>query len=53
MRALALAITMVLSTVPVNASHAQDAEPDSAPRAARRPVITGRSMVATKFGIVA
>ena len=53
MRALSLAITLVLSALPANASHAQDAEPDSAPRAVRRPVTTGRSMVATKFGIVA
>ena len=53
MRASLHAVSMILSIATAVPLRAQDVEADSAPRAARRPVITGRSMVTTKFGIVA
>jgi gamma-glutamyltranspeptidase/glutathione hydrolase len=53
MRSRVLAIAMALSALSTLGVHAQEAEPDTAARAPRRPVVTGRSMVATKFGIVA
>jgi gamma-glutamyltranspeptidase/glutathione hydrolase len=52
MKPLVLAIAIALLAIPA-AVYAQDAEPDSAPRPTRKPVVTGRSMVTTKFGIVA
>ena len=54
MRSLPLVIVALLSSaLPTSFAHAQDPEPDSTPRAARRPVVTGRSVVTTTFGIVA
>ena len=50
MKALALVIVLLSSAAP---AYAQDAEPDSSPRVTRRPVVTGRSVVTTTFGIVA
>src|SRR5690349_4245946 len=53
MKALTFAIALALTGLSVTPMHAQDAESDSTPRPARRPVVTGRSMVTTKLGIVA
>lgn len=50
MKALPLVITLVLSTIPATLLRAQEVEGDSSSGV---PVISGRSMVATKFGIVA
>ncbi len=49
----ALAIALSLTAFTSSAMLAQETEADSAPRVTRRPVVTGRSMVASKFGIVA
>ena len=53
MRAQSFAIALALSLSASTVIHGQESEPDSAPRVTRRPVVTGRSMVASKFGIVA
>src|SRR5687767_15655637 len=53
MRVPTLPIVHALTTLAAHPLAAQEAESDSTPRTTRRPVVTGRSMVTTKFGIVA
>ena len=53
MRSSVFAIPLLLWLAVAGTASAQEAENDSTARNVRRPVVTGRSMVATKFGIVA